>query len=229
MGGVLARVAPMIPVPGNTPLDQLNLDQWPAALRDDRIALDRAMATTDTSLWWNALLAALVAVIAVIGVRRVLRESTDAVPANGRPAPWRVGAAVGVLAVATSISLVGDGSIEVNLAVVTGVTAFLLAAAAACSSAFVVTVMTLGVLATHWALAAAFDRSGGAPGGWGIGTSGAQSSATLGTTVALLLVPLVGWGSAEVWSRVASHAAARHDAGGSTGTNDRLRVLGPTG
>jgi hypothetical protein len=209
MGGILARIAPMVPVPGSTPIDQLNLDMWPAALRDDRIALDRAMATTDTPIWWNALLAVLVAVVALVGVRQVLRVGRETAATVGRPAPWRVGATIGVLSVAMSVALAGDGSVPVNLAVVTGLTAFLLAAAAACTSAFVVTVMTLGVVATHWALLSAFDRAGGAPGGWSIGTSGAQSSWTLGTAVALLLAPVAGWATAELWSRAVRHSASR--------------------
>lgn len=226
MGGLLARIAPMIPVPGSTPVEMLNLDMWPPELRQDRIDLDRAMAATDTPVWWNALLAVVVATVALLAVRRVLRLTGPQVneAASGRPAPWRVGLAVGALAVAASVALVGDGSIAVNLAVVTGLSAFVLAAAAACTSAFVVTVLTLGVGTAHWALAAAFDRSGGAQGGWGIGTSGAQSSWTLGSTVALLLAPLAGWAVAEVWAR-ASHRAAH---GPSTTSAHRSRRQFPS-
>ena len=224
MGGVLGRVSPMIPVYGATDARELNLEQYPAALRADRIAIDRTFAWADTPVWWNGVVALLVGALAVIAVRRVLRVATTVAAPAGRPSPVRVALGIGLLAAALPFVVADDSYVATNLALVTGLTAFVLAAAAACSGVFVALALALGVVATHAQLAAAFGRASGATGGWGVGTGGAQQTATIGTAVALTLTPLVAWAVAETWSLVARHAAAP---GGSDRSAVVLAVPGP--
>lgn len=225
MGGVLGRVSPMIPVDGATDVRQLNLEQYPAALRADRIALDRTFAWADTPVWWNGVVALLVGAIAVVAVRRVLRVATTVAVPAGRPSPVRVALGIGLLAAAVPFVVADESYVAPNLALVTGLTAFVLAAAAACSGVFVALVLALGVVATQAQLAAAFDRASGATGGWGVGTGGAQHTATIGTAVVLVLTPLVAWAVAETWSLVTRHAAAP---GGGDRSAGVLAVPGPS-
>jgi hypothetical protein len=224
MAGVLARVSPMVPVAGDTDPRYLNLDEYPEALRGPRVLLAAAMAAQDTSTWWNWSIAFLTAALALGAVVVVLRRSPPTPIPAGRPQPATSGAVV--LGAAALVTLLGGSAVlalaqslgaeDVDLAVsvpflvITALTIFSAAAAASTSRAFVAILLSLGFLVVHSLLHAAFDRGGGAPGGWGVGTGGLQVYATWGSAAALIAAPVLGWAVASTSAVLRSRARRRH-------------------
>jgi hypothetical protein len=201
--GLLAWFAPMLPVQLRLMDLQSNLGAYPAALRGPRAELIDATIVTDTPAWWAGLLGAAVAMIAALAVVVMLRRCPVVLPLPDRPAPIWPGLLVGVLAlvplIAADSELFGTKRPSV-LVIVTCAVAVASAAAAAAERASIAIAMTCGVLLAHLMVYVAFNRDGGAPGGWGVGTGGPQVTATTTTVVVLALAPLAGWALASAWA-----------------------------
>ena len=208
--GVLAWCAPMIPVQLRLMDLQSNLGAYPAALRGPRSELIDATIVTDTPAWWAGLVGTAVAMIAMLAVLVMLRRSPVVLALPDRPAPLWPGLLVGALAlmplIAADSELFGTKRPSV-LVIVTCAVAVASAAAAAAERASIAIAVTCGVVLAHLMIYVAFNRDGGAPGGWGVGTGGPQVTATATTVVVLALAPLAGWALASAW---ASLVRAQH-------------------
>jgi hypothetical protein len=201
--GVLAWFAPMLPVPLRLTATQTNGDAYPAALRGPEAELIDATIVTDTPAWWAGLLGVAVAMIAMVAVVVMLRRCPVVAPLADRPAPVWPGLLVGALAlvplIAADDELFGSERPSV-LVLVTCAVAVVSAAAAAAERAGIAVAVSVGVLVAHLMVYVAFNRDGGAPGGWGVGTGGHQVTATTTTVVVLALAPLAGWAFATAWA-----------------------------
>ena len=209
--GILGRFAPMLPVPLVDTDSQLDPSAYPAALRASRAELIAATVVTDTPAWWSALLGAAVAVVAVLAVVMMLRRCPGVPSLADRPAPIWPGLLVGTLALLPLIAADSEPFGQVRpslLLLVTCTVAVVSAAAAAAERAGIAVVLSLGALLAHLMLYVAFNRDGGAPGGWGVGTGGPQVNATTTTVVLLVLAPLAGWALASAWAALVR--AERH-------------------
>ena len=207
MGGPLARLAPMIPVHGLPAPPAEMTSAWPAALRPSMLEIDLAVTEVDTPVWWNAALAVVVGVIAVAAVAHILRRGplVESAPLRGRPD--FVGALVGSAAGLAVLSEPRDyGSVALTFVAGTCVVAFALAAAGAVAHLGSALALSLGMLATHGLVLLAFDRGSGAPGGWGVGSGGAQVSATTASAVVLVAAPLAGSALAVAWAALPIHS-----------------------
>lgn len=213
LGGVLAWTAPMVPVAANLDPASLRLDDYPAALVAPRIAMMRALGATDTPAWWAWTLGVAVALIALVAVAIAVRGCAPVETIPGRPRPGWPGllVAAGGLLVALVFVVDGDPSTRLTPALL-GVTVLLVltvAAAAASERAAIAWYLALGLLGVHALLYVAFNRDGGAPGGWGVGSGGPQAHATTMTFVLLVAAPLAGWALASAW--VLLGRLQRHD------------------
>lgn len=203
--GVLAETVPFIPVP------QQLTDFGPRAGLDPAFAaayrvLDESTPWQDTPWWWRLALALAFASIAAAAVVRLLRR-TEPVP----DLPGRVGPAIpsaltaSVLGLAVlqveTLSYVPAGR-TMGLALAVGLMAVVACAAAATCRLGTAFAISAGFALTHALLWLAFNRPGGAPGGWGVGSGGPEIYATATTAAALLLAPLLGWGVAVLWSQL---------------------------
>jgi hypothetical protein len=204
MGGPLARMTPMISVRIAEP-DVATPGGWPPALQPGIRTLLAAIPVTDTPIWWNALVSLATGVIALAAVALVRRSGVRRSGVPGRPHPALVGAvlvlgsALVALAVqSTPDDVDGRPGAAPAFVLMTGLIVLVTAVAAATSRAFPAVVMALGMLAVHYALFVAWNRDSGAPGGWGVGTGGAQQSATWVSAAILIGAPLVAWGLASL-------------------------------
>lgn len=217
MAGLLARTSPMIPTHASADPGRLNLDQYPLALRQARIDLDAALVTQDTATWWNYAVAALVALVALAAVE-VCRRHGLVYPATAS-APVLVDVLVVVVVLGGTALLLGSlapdaswSETDDRLYVVTLVVAVLAARAAASSRIGTAVGLSVGFALAHGLLYAAFDRDGGAPGGWGVSTGGPQVYASTATAVVLVVTPVLGWIAGAVWAERVARRAVRAEA-----------------
>ena len=183
---------------------------WPEAVHGVFLEVLLAMAKSGTPVWWNAAIAVAVAAIAVAAVVLVLRRA----PVLGvTPNRARADIVGGLVAWGAAIVVSNEprdlGVVETSFLVATFVVALALGAAGAVSRARTALVLSVGVLAVDALVHAAFDRDGGAPGGWGVASGGAQVSATTGSAIAIAAAPLAGWAVAAAWAALPIHEPRR--------------------